>query len=247
MPKILSQTQNPTARLFLAKRLFDENVKNLILTDSDADYEMLQKNGQKILGKPLVEYQSAGELYTATTEASGIFFAHTDIFREAGNLYHIKKTQNLELKRNTSISPEEIIEKLLDFDYEYRDHLDDTFSYKKDGGMLTIIANDVNIVTQIEWFDTEIDAIISVNRAKNERKFIEQIILSKKSKSTENEKNFQKNGAEKEFLPINTELVAEVKNIFTNSKIFLFGGDFLAEKEFFENISDFHFSDISSI
>lgn len=240
MLKSFSQTQNSTARLFLAKSLFDLDKKNFIITDNPQDISILKNFSETIFNEKPHEITTAWELFALSSVKSGIFFAHTDIFRTEWNLYHIEKSQSYRISRGDNTTSEEIIEKILSLGYEHNPHLDSEFSYKKEGGILSIIANDLDFLYQIEWFDTEIDAIIATKISTKERNFIDSHIFP-----TKNIKNFSENEKIEDILPINEQLICSIPEILENTKIHLFGCDFLNEKKFFEKISHIHFSEIN--
>lgn len=91
----------------------------------------------------------------------------------------------------------------------------DTFTYQKTGSILSVVGNDVNIVHQIEWFDTEIDAILMQNRMTKERKFLNEIIFPKK--------NTPKFGDEKihDTAPLNTEIINSLPEILPHIDFYL--------------------------
>lgn len=136
-----SHTLHSTARLFLLKSLFvDKKIpknlqkkseKFLFITDNNSDF-FAMKNFAKIFGEYFHEISSIGDLLAESKNSSKISFLHTDIFRTEGNLHHIKKTQSLEITRNSTISSEEIIKKLLNFGYSYSEYSGESFAYKKE-------------------------------------------------------------------------------------------------------------------
>ena len=134
--KKFANTHHATARLFILKSLFEEyknsNKNVLILTDSKTDIDILKNFSKNFLYFPLHEVSLAGEAFAMENEEKKYSFAHTDIFRETGNVYHIQKSQSIYIERNTEISTEKIIENLLSGGYEFDPHLEHTFSYKKE-------------------------------------------------------------------------------------------------------------------
>ncbi len=217
------------------KSLFDEQNKNLIITDNIKDFSLLENFSEKIFGNTVDKIENFWEILSLENVSRWIYFCHTDIFREEGNVYHIKKTQSLHFQRGEKISISDVIEKLIAAGYDFSDYLWENFSYKKEGWLLNIIAWNTDFVYQIEWFDDEIDAILSVQNSTKNRQFINELTLP-----------FHKNSeSEENFLKINTELIQEIPKIFHNGKVIMVWCDFLEEISELQKIADFHFSEIS--
>lgn len=238
--KSYSQTGNPTSRLFLLKSLFAWLNKKCILTDSEADFWAISEFGEMILQKKIIELHSVGDFFTIPQSEHEIFLAHIDIFRTEKNLYHFKNKENLKIERWSTRKIDEIIEQLLENGFEYDPSLGDTFTYQKTGSILSVVGNDVNIVHQIEWFDTEIDAILMQNCMTKERKFLNEIIFPKK--------NTPKFGDEKihDTAPLNTEIINSLPEILPNIDFYLIWCDFLQEVSLLKKFAIAHFSEINS-
>ena len=97
---------------------------------------------------------------------------------------------------------------MLENGFEYDPSLGDTFTYQKTGSILSIIGNNINIMYQIEWFDTEIDAILMQNRISQERKFLNEITFSKK-----NSQRFFHEKNDEEKYSINIEILESLPKI----------------------------------
>lgn len=79
--QIFSETQNPTARLFLSKSLFSREKKNLIITDNHRDFVLWKNFSSQLLQTETQNISNIGELFSLKNEKKGIFYCHIDIFR----------------------------------------------------------------------------------------------------------------------------------------------------------------------
>lgn len=242
--QVYSETGNSTSRLFILKSLFSREKNNIILTDSETEIENFLEISSEILGKKIIKISQFSDFFTIANQKNSIFIAHTDIFRNEGNLYQIQKKENIHVARGSTETIENIIEKLIDFWYEYDASLSEIFTYKKEGGILSIMGNTTEYWYQIEWFDTEIDAIIVNHTISRERKFNNELTIGNHKNA---EKNFEKKDEKRiEFQPkINSELVNSLPDIVDNSEIFLVWCDFLQEKNILQNIATVHISEIN--
>lgn len=237
--KILSETQNSTARLFLGKSLFSLERKNIIITDDSKDLLLLKNFSDKIFPKKAEYIENFWEILSLSQRENGIFYCHVDIFRTEGNLYHIKKSNSIEVRRSEILSQEKFIDTLIDAGYSFSDYPEESFSYKKEWWSILIIAQNPDILYHIEWFDNEIDALIQISKSNKERNFINRIILPKKTTYTKQEDNSNN------IPPINHEAISELSQIFNGNKIFLFWCDFLPEISLLQEIATYHFSEIN--
>lgn len=105
---------------------------------------------------------------------------------------------------------EEIVENLVNANYAFSDYLGEKFCYQKNGGILSIIANNVDITYQIEWFGDEIDSILSLQNSTKERKFLNEINLPFRQMS-----NFDTNNGEQKLNPINIEFVEKIPELLS--------------------------------
>lgn len=94
----------------------------------------------------------------------------------------MKKTHTLRIFQNEKTSIEDLIQKIVDFGYEYDDTLSESFSYKRSGGVLSIVQENTQEIFHIEWFDDEIDSIIHLDTASDDRKFVSQVALQNPKK-----------------------------------------------------------------
>ena len=239
--KSYSQTGNPTSRLFLLKSLFAGLNKKCILTDSADDLWAIRDFGETILDKKITEICSVWEFFLLPHSENDIFVADINIFRTEKNLYHFEHKENLKIERWNTRKIDEIIEQLLENGFEYDPSLGDTFTYQKTGSILSVIGNNINIMYQIEWFDTEIDAILMQNRISQERKFLNEITFSKKN----SQKFFhEKNDAEK--YSINVEILESLPKILPKVDFYILWCDFLQEISVLQKFAILHFSEINT-
>lgn len=239
--KIFSNSWNSSARLFLMKEFFALDKNNIIITDNNNDLHLLENFAGKIFGENPIKINSIGEFLSLKNNEKWIFFANVDIFRTEGNLYHIEKSQNIKIQRNTEISMEEIVENLVNANYEFSDYLGEKFCYQKNGWILSIIANNVDITYQIEWFGDEIDSILSLQNSTKERKFLNEINLPFRKMS-----NFDTNNGEQKLNPINTEFVEKIPELLSWTNILISWCDFLKEISLLQKIAIVHFSELSA-
>lgn len=235
--KIFSNSWNASARLFLMKELFSNDQKNIIITDSKDDIHLLENFAENIFKQKINKINSLGEFLSVNDYKWWIFFANVDIFREEWNIYHIEKSQSIKIKRNTNITIEEVIEKLIIGGYDFNVYMDDIFCYQKQWWILTIIANNINFSYQIEWFDNEIDSILSIEKTTGEKKFLNEIIFPYK-KNLEEKTDINK--------PINTQFIQQIPELLHWAQIVIIWCDFLKEINILQKIALIHFSEISA-
>lgn len=240
--KSYSQTGNPTSRLFLLKSLFAGLNKKCILTDSADDLWAIRDFGETILDKKITEICSVWEFFLLPHSENDIFVADINIFRTEKNLYHFEHKENLKIERWNTRKIDEIIEQLLENGFEYDPSLGDTFTYQKTGSILSVIGNNINIMYQIEWFDTEIDAILMQNRISQERKFLNEIIFSKKN----SQKFFHKKNDEEKY-SINVEILESLPKILPEVDFYILWCDFLQEISVLQKFVILHFSEINTL
>jgi len=70
-----------------------------------------------------------------------------------------------------------IIELLISGGYTYADHTDGRATYRRGGSIIEITDPYRDISYQIEYFDTEIDSIIRLDRGTGDRRFLAKITL----------------------------------------------------------------------
>lgn len=240
--KSYSQTGNPTSRLFLLKSLFAGLNKKCILTDSADDLWAIRDFGETILDKKITEICSVWEFFLLPHSENDIFFADINIFRTEKNLYHFEHKENLKIERWNTRKIDEIIEQLLENGFEYDPSLGNTFTYQKTGSILSVIGNNINIMYQIEWFDTEIDAILMQNRISQERKFLNEIIFSKKN----SQKFFHEKNDEEKY-SINVEILESLPKILPEVDFYILWCDFLQEISVLQKFAILHFSEINTL
>ncbi|RAL56475.1 hypothetical protein BLM37_03105 [Candidatus Gracilibacteria bacterium GN02-873] len=240
--KSYSQTGNPTSRLFLLKSLFAGLNKKCILTDSADDLGAIRDFGETILDKKITEICSVGEFFLLPHSENAIFVADINIFRTEKNLYHFEHKENLKIERGNTRKIDEIIEQLLENGFEYDPSLGDTFTYQKTGSILSVIGNTINIMYQIEWFDSEIDAILMQNRISQERKFLNEITFSKKN----SQKFFHEKNDEEKY-SINVEILESLPKILPEVDFYILGCDFLQEISVLQKFAILHFSEINTL
>lgn len=240
--KSYSQTGNPTSRLFLLKSLFAGLNKKCILTDSADDLWAIRDFGETILDKKITEICSVWEFFLLPHSENDIFVADINIFRTEKNLYHFEHKENLKIERWKTRKIDEIIEQLLENGFEYDPSLGDTFTYQKTGSILSIIGNNINIMYQIEWFDTEIDAILMQNRISQERKFLNEITFSKKN----SQKFFHEKNDEEKY-SINVEILESLPKILPEVDFYILWCDFLQEISVLQKFAIIHFSEINTL
>lgn len=238
-PKIYTKTENATARLFLLEELLSENIPTIIITDSPIFESLCRYFTGEILPKNMTFPDQIGQLLRAIESEEKTIFAHTDIFRSAGNLHHIQKTQNIRFVRGEIISPEDAIKRLLDAGYSHDAFEENPHSYHREGGTIKIREKNPLSVFEIEWFDREIDSILHFQKNTLERKFLDSLTLS----THKNEENSSEKIEEKS---INIALLSEISQQWKDYRIILVGADFLPEKSFFLEKSDIHLSELNS-
>lgn len=240
--KSYSQTGNPTSRLFLLKSLFAGLNKKCILTDSADDLWAIRDFGETILDKKITEICSVWEFFLLPHSENAIFVADINIFRTEKNLYHFEHKENLKIERWNTRKIDEIIEQLLENGFEYDPSLGDTFTYQKTGSILSVIGNTINIMYQIEWFDSEIDAILMQNRISQERKFLNEITFSKKN----SQKFFHEKNDEEKY-SINVEILESLPKILPEVDFYILWCDFLQEISVLQKFAILHFSEINTL
>lgn len=240
--KSYSQTGNPTSRLFLLKSLFAGLNKKCILTDSADDLWAIRDFGETILDKKITEICSVWEFFLLPHSENDIFVADINIFRTEKNLYHFEHKENLKIERWNTRKIDEIIGQLLENGFEYDPSLGDTFTYQKTGSILSVIGNNINIMYQIEWFDTEIDAILMRNRISQERKFLNEITFSKKN----SQKFFHEKNDEEKY-SINVEILKSLPKILPEVDFYILWCDFLQEISVLQKFAIIHFSEINTL
>ena len=240
--KSYSQTGNPTSRLFLLKSLFAGLNKKCILTDSADDLWAIRDFGETILDKKITEICSVWEFFLLPHSENDIFVADINIFRTEKNLYHFEHKENLKIERWNTRKIDEIIEQLLENGFEYDPSLGDTFTYQKTGSILSVIGNTINIMYQIEWFDSEIDAILMQNRISQERKFLNEITFSKKN----SQKFFHEKNDEEKY-SINVEILKSLPKILPEVDFYILWCDFLQEISVLQKFAIIHFSEINTL
>ena len=240
--KSYSQTGNPTSRLFLLKSLFAGLNKKCILTDSADDLWAIRDFGETILDKKITEICSVWEFFLLPHSENAIFVADINIFRTEKNLYHFEHKENLKIERWNTRKIDETIEQLLENGFEYDPSLGDTFTYQKTGSILSVIGNTINIMYQIEWFDSEIDAILMQNRISQERKFLNEITFSKKN----SQKFFHEKNDEEKY-SINVEILESLPKILPEVDFYILWCDFLQEISVLQKFAILHFSEINTL
>ncbi len=85
------------------------------------------------------------------------------IIRDTRNIDYLKKKYSLSLERGNTIKCEDIITKLIDFWYTYREHIGGKAEYKREWDIIrfTDILGGYEYI--IEYFDTEIDDILKIH------------------------------------------------------------------------------------
>lgn len=103
--------------------------------------------------------------------------------------------------------------------------------------MLSIVASSLEITDQIEWFDTEIDSILTHHRVTGKREFLNALTLPSARGCQESECH----------LPVNTECIDILSTRLNDIDIWLIGADFLVELPHLQKVANIHFAAIHMI
>ena len=114
------------------KSLFDENQKQIIITDSDSDIQLLQSFAKMILERPVSIAHDLSELWTARESGTGIWCIPTSLLEIHGDTKYLERHSLHEIRRNTGESIEQIIEKLIEFGYNHAHHIGELATYKRE-------------------------------------------------------------------------------------------------------------------
>lgn len=176
---------NATARIFFLHRLLSFDWKTLIITDHNSDYILLQTFARKIFPQKITLVETMSHFLSLVQDTSleaGIFVMHPSILESQWTLHFLKKTHTLRIFQNENISIETLIQKLVDFWYTHDDALSQPFSYRRSGGVLSILQSNITDLYHVEWFDDEIDSILHLDTSGDGRNFISQISLQSPQK-----------------------------------------------------------------
>lgn len=127
-----SHSGNATARIFLLKPLIQAQPLSVIITESHQDLYLLRNFASSVWGRSVKELLRLGDILSLETPVEGVFFCHPDIFRSEGNLYEVQKRNSIAIMRGDTHPLEYWIDTLLAAGYTHDEHLDTTFSYKKE-------------------------------------------------------------------------------------------------------------------
>jgi transcription-repair coupling factor (superfamily II helicase) len=215
------------------KSLFDANKKQIIITDSDTDIQLLQSFAKMILERPVSIAHDLSELWTARESGTGIWCIPISLLEIHGDTKYLERHSLHEIRRNSGESIEQIIEKLIEFGYNHAHHIGELATYKREWSIITITDAHTGNQILIEWFDTEIDNIIEIDSRTSTRAFRDSISI--KNQLLENTPIERKIGVfnEQLFELIHTE----------NTESILIGWDFLPYINTLREKVDIHFTD----
>lgn len=113
-----------------------------------------------------------------TEQSSGIFFLEHQVLEIGGTTDYIKRISTFDIIRwSVLFSPENIIEKLIEFGYIHSPHNGELGTYKREGSIISITEAITGNLYHIEWFDTEIDNIIEIDSKTGKRSFKEVLTI----------------------------------------------------------------------
>ncbi len=232
-------TVNPTGRLFFLKEYFSVAQQNhlpehayLIITDKDEDLSFMRKFAYTILGMHIHRIENMSELWSLSIEARKIYCISSHLLEHIGNIDYIKRQTVYELKRNAEIKIDDCIEKLIQFWYNHSDYRGEIGTYKREWSIISVTAKSGNLI-QIEWFDTQIDAIIETSTHDGKRTFREKITLDNLR-----EENTQ---IERKIGVLNESILTHITSLFDT--ILLFGCDFLPYIDELRKFASIHCTD----
>ena len=230
MVQTYSHSTCPTARLFLLKGLFLDNAKNIIITDSDRDIQIIEHFSEKITGTCWQKIETLSDFWNYTEASSGTFYMRPHLLETDGSEEYLRRKSIFSLKRGNIETIESVIERLIEMGYEHQEGIDLPGSYKRMGSILQIHDPWTHSIWSIEWFDTEIDSLIEQNIRTAERNFRDiYTIKSRKEDSTLKQNHGSLNPL---FL-----------NLLTHTPPILLGCDFHLDIESIRQIARAHYSD----
>ncbi len=91
---------------------------------------------------------------------------------------YIRRISVFDIVRGSiSLSPEGMIEKLIDFGYIHSVHPGELWTYKREGSTISLTESITGNLYHIEWFDTEIESIIEIDQKTGKRSFKEGLTI----------------------------------------------------------------------
>jgi transcription-repair coupling factor (superfamily II helicase) len=224
-----SHSSCATARLFTLKSLFatDSGIewrKQIIITDSEADIDILRQFAKTVLGTPVQILGDLGEFWMMSEAHAGIFVIPTSLLETSGDMTYLRRHSLYEISRGTEQTIENTIEKLIEFGYTHAQHLGELATYRREGSIVTITDAYSSNMIHIEWFDTEIDSIIEIDSRSGERRYRDTI-------SIKNQK-LSETPIERKVGVVNMELL----NVLDWVPMIILGCDFLSYIESLRHI-----------
>ena len=208
--------------------------KNIIITDSDADIQLLQSFAREVLGSPIQYVDTLAEFWSMHEATTGIFCVPISVLETHGNIGYIEKHSLHRIIRNTEQTIECTIEKLIEFWYTHTQNLGELATYRREWSILSLTDGQNGNMIHIEWFDTEIDSIIEIDSYNDIRKHKDTISIKNQ--------NIKQTPLDRKIWELNTDLLSLLRST-TECKIILIGCDFHAYIESLRIIADIHFTE----
>ncbi len=229
-----SHSSCATARLFNMKSFLHWGWKNIIITDSDTDIQLLQSFARDVLGSPIQYVDTLAEFWSMYEATTGIFCVPISLLETHGNIEYIEKHSLHRIIRNTEQTIECTIEKLIEFWYTHTQNLGELATYRREWSILSLTDGQSGNMIHIEWFDTEIDSIIEIDSYNDIRKHKNTISIKNQ--------NIKQTPIDRKIWELNTDLLSLLSST-TECKIILIGCDFHSYIESLRNIADIHFTE----
>ncbi len=234
-----SHSTCPTARLFFLKSLLHGNEKNIIITDTDGDKNMVASFGEMILGKKWKYLTTLGDYLEMIECDTGNYMMHPQILETIWSMQYLKKKTLVHIQRWMTESLDDMIEILITLGYNHREYAWEFATYKREGSIVTLTHAQSGNTIHIEWFDTEIDSIIEIDIHGN-RKYLDHFWIKNETLGSDHFE--RKQGV------LNPELITLLHEPRSESQqpkteLILIGCDFHPNLDILREYSSVHFTD----
>ena len=181
MSQIYNSSLHSTARILLFREKYNSKEKYYILSDDEKELINWEKISAFIIGKQAIRIHTHTDLFLANQKTTGIYLVHTHIFEGTHTLDYIFGRNSFFIERWNSIAPEIIVEKLVELWYIFKDFPEQSGEYKREGDVIRVMDHWNEYEYIIEYFDSEIDDIISIEKSTGMREHKQNISLIRKN------------------------------------------------------------------
>ncbi len=137
-----------------------------------------------VLGAPIYIVEGLADYWTMVEATDGLWVVPSSVLETHGSIDYLRRHSLYEISRGQSQTIDQLIEGLIQCGYSHAHHLGELATYQRSGSVVTITEATSGNQIHIEWFDTEIDAIVEIDARSGERRHRDTITIKNQNLTT---------------------------------------------------------------